>query len=102
MVQFANYGQERERIATESELEIIETIKELANVDGLQLVRKSDNYVTAVYNEWDLARFKYTQRAKWILFPTLDGTKHKINAPDDVRQFGEIVSAELEHINKYL
>lgn len=104
MVQFTNYGQERERIATESELEIFEILKELANVADLELVRKSDNYVTAVLGEWDLARFKYTQRAKWILFPILERQKekHKIADPDDVRQFGDLVSGSLAVINKYL
>lgn len=104
MVQFANYGQARERIATESELEIFEILKQLANVANLELVRKSDNYVTAVLGEWDLARFKYTQRAKWILFPILERPKekHKITDPDDVRQFGDLVSGSLAVIKKYL
>lgn len=75
-IQFSNYGQERERIATESEIEIFDLIRSMTNRDDLELVRKSDNYVSAVLGDWDLARFKYTPRAKWIVFPVLEAGAH--------------------------
>lgn len=51
----------------------------VSDPDGqLLLVRKSDSYVMAAVGEWDLARFKCTERAKWIMFPTvLSKQKHK-------------------------
>ena len=102
-VQFSNYGQERERIATETEIEIFEIIRTLSGREDLQLVRKSDNYVSAVLGDWDLARFKYTPRAKWIMFPVVESgsVKNKISAPEDVRSFADLIAESLAHIDKY-
>ena len=102
-INFANYGQERERIATESEIEIYDILCTLTGADDLQLVRKSDNYVSAVIGDWDLARFKYTPRAKWVTFPLSEhGTeKLKINEPDDVYNFAELAQNSVEAIRKY-
>lgn len=100
---FANYGQERERIATESELEIFDLLRSMAGREDLDLVRKSDSYVSAVIGDWDVARFKYTPRAKWILFPAIEvgSTKHRIEATSDVSQFVDLLRKSLEHIEKY-
>lgn len=102
-IQFSNYGQERERIATETEIEIFEIIRTLSGREDLQLVRKSDNYVSAVLGDWDLARFKYTPRAKWIMFPVIElgSAKNKISAPEDVRNFADLITESLAHIDKY-
>lgn len=102
-IQFSNYGQERERIATESEIEIFDLIRSITNRDSLELVRKSDNYVSAVLGDWDLARFKYTPRAKWISFPTLEAgaPKHRITEPNDVASFADLLTESLAHIDKY-
>lgn len=102
-INFTNYGQERERIATESEIKIFELLKEITLADDLQLVRKSDNYVSAVIGDFDLARFKYTPRAKWITFPLSDHRteKLKINDPDDVRTFAELAENSLAKIRKF-
>lgn len=102
-IQFSNYGQERERIATESELEIFELLRSMSGSDRLRLVRKSDNYVTAIYRGWDLARFKYSPRAKWISFPTLEAgaPKHRITDPNDVASFADLLTESLAHIDKY-
>lgn len=100
---FANYGQERERIATESEIEIFDVIKSVTGRDDLQLVRKSDDYVTALLGDWDLARFKYTPRAKWIILPVIEAkaVKHRFESPGDVAQFADELNASVEHILKY-
>ena len=66
-IKFANYGQERDVNAADEELKMFDVLKEATGLD-LRLTRKSDSYVTAMYNDWDLARFKFTPRAKWI-FP---------------------------------
>ena len=102
-IQFSNYGQERERIATESEIEIFDLIRSMTNRDDLELVRKSDNYVSAVLGDWDLARFKYTPRAKWIMFPTVEvkAQKHYIEDPEDVYNFADLLSDSIAHIAKY-
>jgi hypothetical protein len=102
-IEFINYGQARERIATESELEIFEVLRSITGREDLDLVRKSDNYVSAVIGDWDLARFKYTPRAKWIQFPfEAKPPKHKIETPADVADLSDLVMKSLEHILKYV
>lgn len=100
---FAHYGEERERIATEDELEIFKILQDLTGSPDLRLVRKSDNYVSAVVGDWDLARFKYTTRAKWISFPIVErgSAKNRIERPEDVRAFSEKIEASYAHIIKY-
>lgn len=102
-IKFANYGQQRGLNATDGEIEIFETLKTMTGLDRLKMVRKSDSYVTAVYRGWDLARFKYTQRAKWIAFPTAEvgPPKHRIEVPGGITVFGELVEKSLEIIEKY-
>ena len=101
-VKFANYGQERGLDATDEEIKIFETLINMTGLDRLKMVRKSDSYVTVIYRGWDLARFKYTQRAKWIAFPTVEvgPPKHRIVNPEDVAEFGELLTRSLEIIEK--
>lgn len=101
-IRFTNYGQEREINATDEELRIFESLKEATGRD-LSLVRKSDSYVTAVLGEWDLARFKYTQRAKWVSFPTAEvgPPKHKITHPEEAADFADLIVKSLAVIDKY-
>lgn len=101
-IRFANYGQERDVNATDEELKIFENLKETTGRD-LRLVRKSDSYVTAVLGEWDLARFKFTQRAKWVSFPTVEvgPPKHKISHPEDAAGFTDLIAESLAVIDKY-
>lgn len=89
---FQHYGDEREINATAEELEIFSAIRNIivaADFDEkpLRLVRKSDNYVSAVYGDYDIARFKFTKRAKWVVLPIAERsqTKHKIENPADVK-----------------
>lgn len=102
MLEFTNYGQQRDLICTEEERQIFSILQELAGTD-LELVRKSDNYVTALLGEWDLARIKYTNRAKWIQFPIFDrgSEKHRIGAVEDARGFADMVTRSIEHIKEY-
>ena len=76
-MEFARYGEAPDVSATNEETEIYHIILSRLNdmnynTDCLKLVRKSDSYVSAVmessgdYGQMDLARFKYTDRAKWI------------------------------------
>ena len=100
-IQFANYGQERDINATEEELKIFELLKEATGRD-LHLVRRSDSYVTAVFKGWDLARFKFTPRAKWIAFPTVEvgPPKHRITNPDEAVSFTDLIAESLAIIEK--
>ena len=101
-IKFANYCQERDVNATDEELKIFEVLREATGRD-LRLARKSDSYVTAVLGEWDLARFKYTQRAKWISFPSTEvgPSKHKITRPEDAVDFADLIAESLAVIDKY-
>lgn len=100
-VSLGNYGQERDLVCTEEEriiFRIISRICEENNLDvtPLRLTRTSDNYVTAVmdsgsdYGAMDLARIKYTNRAKWIMLAP-DFKKTQISRPEDVLKMAEDV-----------
>ena len=102
-IKFAHYGEERDIDATAEELEIFGILQEMTAPKEIRLVRVSSNYVSAKLGDWDLARFKYTDRTAWIFFPTLEKQKdkHQISAPADVRDFSNIVQKSLAHIEKY-
>ena len=101
-IRFANYGQERDVNATDEEMKIFEALKDATGRD-LSLVRKSDSYVTAALGEWDLARFKYTQRAKWVSFPTVEvgPPKHRIARPEEAVSFADLIAESLAVIDKH-
>lgn len=101
-IKFSDYGQMRDVNATDEETRIFELLKEATGRD-IDLVRRSDSYVTAVLGEWDFARFKYTQRAKWVSFPAAEAgaPKHKITRPDDVVSFADLIAESLSVIDKY-
>jgi len=100
-IKFTNYGQRRDVNVTDEELKIFEALREATGRD-LRLVRKSDSYVTAVLGEWDLARFKYTQRAKWVSFPAAEAgpPKHKIARPEEAAGFADLIADSLAVIDK--
>lgn len=96
-VSFGNYGQERDLVCTEEEriiFRIISRICEENNLDvtPLRLTRTSDNYVSAVMgaDALDVARIKYTNRAKWIKFGP-EFKKADISRPEDVLNMSEDV-----------
>lgn len=100
-------GRERDLVCTEEERMIFEELDlicaDLELPEPLRLTRVSDNYVSAKIGEWDLARFKYTARAKWIVLPVLEAgaVKHQIEAPEDVNSFSDRIIESVEHIKKY-
>ena len=87
--QFAHYSELRGLDATEGEMEIYETVCEILDdegldVEALELVRKSDSYLTIVLGPTDVARIKYTDRVKWILFPYGSNEKIRISSVDAI------------------
>ena len=96
-LKFGDYGQSRELDATPGELKVFETIRNILSDDGadvshLFLIRKSSNYVSAVLSfgdkgPYDLARIKYTDRAKWI-WTSYNG-KVKLRTLEDVTDLSE-------------
>lgn len=107
-----HYGEARNLNATEAEIEIFEFIKMILNksecpLDSLRLVRKSDSYVSAVmessgnYGLMDLARFKYTDRAKWIkVCPSFD--KIPLLSVEDVGKCSDLLIAGYRFNEPYL
>lgn len=101
-VSLGNYGQERDLVCTEEEriiFRIISRICEENNLDltPLRLTRVSDNYVSAVmdsgssdYGAMDLARIKYTNRAKWIMIGP-EFKKTQLSRPEDVLNMSQDV-----------
>lgn len=102
-IKIANYGQDRDVNATDEEIKIFEALQAATGRPDLRLVRRSDSYVTAALGDWDLARFKYTPRAKWIAFPTVEvgPPKHRITHPGEAVNFAELITESLAHIDKY-
>lgn len=101
-IEFTNYGQNRELSATEEEKKIFEILCKMTG-EPLELIRRSDSYVTACLGRSDLARFKFTKRAKWVMFPTAEAkqVKHRIMVPDDVTEFVGLIAKTLELIKRY-
>lgn len=101
-IQFAHYGERRELNATDEEKTIFGILQEMSSKE-LDFCRVSESYVTAKLGEWDVARFKFTDRARWIKFPTVEHSKEKhiLDSPDDVREFDELLKRTLAHIEKY-
>ena len=107
-----NYGQERDLICTEQEREIYDIIRSVCDdvnleSDYIKLIRRSDNYVSVVmpsskgYGDMDLARVKFTNRAKWIqLAPVFE--KVKIITPEDVAEMAESVRNAYRFNEPYL
>lgn len=100
-LRFGNYGQERDLICTEEERIIFRIILKICDDNGLDvspiiLIRRSDNYVSVVmdsgsdYGPMDLARIKYTNRAKWIMLGP-DFKKVNLSRPEDVSDMAEDV-----------
>lgn len=95
-IQFAHYGEKREVNPTVEEVDLFGQILSALHESGrdtslVELVRKSDNYVTAQLYETDICRFKFTDRAQWIELPYSE-TGHKkirIDRVQDVRQYDE-------------
>ena len=111
-VTFSHYGETRDLDCTEAEAEIFHIIRSRLddmnyNTDCLKLVRKSDSYVSAVmdsgsdYGEMDLARFKYTDRAKWIkICPDFD--KIELMDVEDVAKLSDALFAGYSFNEPYL
>lgn len=107
-LQFAHYGEERTVNATDEEEQMFRIV--CAMVDGhgwspdqVRLVRKSDSYVAAAIGDYDIARFKFTDRAKWILFPYSQekAPKNYIQLPDDIEQYDYLLIKALNRINSF-
>ena len=70
--------------------------------EPLELVRMTDAYVTIKRNEWDIVRIKYTERAKWLMFPTIEAKqrKHYIDDPSEVEDFVAAIHDSIEHAKR--
>ena len=111
-LKFADYGQNRAVDCTDEEREIYDIIRSLLDdynleSDVLCLVRKSNDYVSACmessgdYGQMDLARIKYTSRAKWIKICP-DFKKITLTDPEDVTKYIEDLCAGYRFNEPYL
>lgn len=96
----------KDLVCTEEERQIFNIIRSIFEANGLdpdqlELIRMSDNYVSVKLDPWDVARIKYTNRAKWILFPSAETEKHQIESPEDVKNFTEAITKTINLIDKY-
>ena len=109
---FSNFGQNRPVDCTDAESEIFDIIRSRLDdmnydISPVKLVRKSDSYVSAVmdsgsdYGEMDLARFKYTDRAKWIKICP-DFEKIALKDTEDVVKLSDALFAGYRFNEPYL
>ena len=110
-LKFADYGQARELNCTDEELQIYDIIVQILDDSGLdtsmvKLIRKSNDYVSAVMTsascgDMDIARIKFTKRAKWI--KTGSGfEKTQITHPSDVQNLSESILSVYRFNEPYL
>lgn len=97
-----NYGP-RDVNATDEEEKIFGYVQDIFK-NKLDLVRLSDNYLTIQIEGYDLMRYKFTDRAKWLNFPPLEKStqRHEIDQPDDVLDYVDIIknaALELQRIS---
>lgn len=106
---FAHYGEERAVDATDEEAQVFAVLCDMFGSHGydssqLRLVRKSSNYVAASIGDFDLARFKYTEKAKWIIFPYAEtkAVKHYISVPGEIMDMDDLFSLQVEALGKHI
>ena len=99
----SNYGQEREINATPGEKQIAEWILNEFPDENLRLVRVSSEYVTIKRGEWDIVRMKYTDRAKWLMFPSIESGKKKYYIEDaaEVEDFVASIDDSIETAKRF-
>lgn len=103
-LEFAHYGEERDLNATDEEIAIAEMfIAMLPSSEGCRIVRKSDAYITLEFGVSDLARIKYTEKARWVNLPIVDLGKVKRRFDDisEVEQFKDDIIRSYEWIKQY-
>ena len=102
-VSIANYGQERELNARPEEEEIANRVLGMFPDEKLRLVRKSNEYVTLKRGAWDIVRIKYTERAKWLMFPTIEAKKkkHYIEDVSEVEDYEASIRGSIETAKKF-
>jgi len=102
-VKVTGAGAERDLVCTEEERAMFDWISEHFPDDDLRLVRVSENYVTVKRGEWDIVRMKFTNRAKWLMFPTYEikQIKHRIERTAEIEDFEAIIQESIETAKKY-
>ena len=95
-IKLAHYGEERTIDATDEEKRLFDLLCEMSGEEKLRFVRKSANYVSAILGPMDVARFKFTKKARWILFPYVRKEKVKLQEPDDVLDYKDDLLASVE------
>lgn len=99
MIKFSNYGNTRELNCTDAELDIFGQLCTLSGAEDLRLERKSDSYVTASIGPTDVARFKFTDRAKWISLPYVQSGKIKLGSAD-ISSLSDLIREAVETARK--
>lgn len=110
-VRMVGGGYGKELICTEEEREIYDIIRSLCDdanyeSDRLELVRRNDEYITIIINADDgspleLARLKYTNKAKWICFAPEFG-KIQLTDTEDITNYTENIYSAYEFNEPYL
>lgn len=106
---FAHYGEERDINATDEEYMVYHILCDMFHDLGydpnqIELVRKSNSYVSAVIGDYDVARIKYSDKAHWIIIPYAEpkSVKHYIDSTSDVQQLNDLLIKAIEDLSKFI
>ena len=90
-------------VGNPEEKEIAEWIINYFPDEPLKLVRMTDAYVTIKRNDWDIVRLKYTDRAKWLMFPSIEAKqkKHYLEDKFEVENYVAAMHDSIEHAKRY-
>ena len=102
-LKIANYGQEKELTANPEELELANWIVAYFPDDNLRIVQMTPEYLTVKRGDWDIVRIKYTERAKWLMFPTIEAKKkkHYIEDKFEVENYVASMHDSIGHEKRY-
>lgn len=86
----------KELNASDEDLLIFEHIHALC--PDVELIRRTDAYLTAALGAFDVVRFKYTDRAKWLNVSMIDAgkVKRRFDEIDDLKQFDDDIIKSYE------
>lgn len=100
---FAHYGEERDVNATEDDLKICELVAALLPEDDCRLLRRSDQYLTFALGDYDIIRFKWTDRARWIILPLVEAKakKHYLETIEDIKGFKDEIIKSYDLAKKW-
>lgn len=99
-------GLHKELNATDNERKAYRIIKQILDDNDydtsfLQLVRRSDSYVTIDAFGSDLCRLRFGPKAQWIVFPWISNDRHVVEDISRLPELEDFITKSYDYSNKY-